>query len=261
MPDSRPPIDGLEDFWRRVEGAARVLLALDYDGTLAPFQVDRMAAVPLPGMTASIEALRENPRVKLVMISGRALDELSELLGVPGVELIGSHGFEHQRASGERERTPLAPAQERALEAAEAFARDRGHRFERKAASVAVHSRGFDDDAAAALHAEAREAWRSLAAVPRMELMGFNGGVELRATGVDKGTALRGWLAEQGGVAAADVALYIGDDRTDEDAFAVLTEHGGLGVKVGEGETTAQGRVADCEAVGALLAALAATHR
>ena len=256
---ARPTVAGVEDLWARVDRAERLLLALDYDGTLAPFQVDRMAAVPLPGMRASVEALRDDPRVRLVMISGRALDELAQLLGVAGVELIGSHGFERQQRSGERERTPLAPAQEQALDAAERFAVERGYRHERKAASFAVHSRGLDAATAEALHADARGAWREHAALPQMELLEFNGGVELRASGIDKGTALRGWLAAQGGVGAGDLAMYVGDDRTDEDAFAVLTELGerGLGVKVGAGETAAAGRIADCEAVGALLAALA----
>lgn len=258
----RPLIAGIDDFWERADRAERLLLALDYDGTLAPFQVDRMAAVPLPGMRASVEALRDDPRVRLVMISGRGLDELARLLDVAGVELIGSHGFEHRLASGERQRTPLAPAQEQALDAAERFAVERGYRHERKAASCAVHSRGLDEAAAEALHADARAAWREHAELPKMELLEFNGGVELRASGVDKGTALTGWLAAQGGIGDDDLAIYVGDDRTDEDAFAVLAEHArlgraGLGVKVGEGETAAAGRIADCEAVGALLAALA----
>jgi trehalose 6-phosphate phosphatase len=84
-----------------------------------------------------------------------------------------------------------------------------------------------------------------------MEFRPFNGGLELRAAGSTKGTAIEELLAL---APAGSLPVYIGDDDTDEDAFAVL-EGRGIGIKVGplDAVTRASGRLPDCEAVRQLL--------
>ena len=85
----------------------------------------------------------------------------------------------------------------------------------------------------------------------RLACRRFNGGVEVRATGRDKGTALARLIARQ---PEDTLVVYIGDDQTDEDAFRLL-EGKGVGIKVGDrqSETAAGMIVADCRAVAELL--------
>jgi len=71
-----PEALGSAALWRRIRAAGERLLALDYDGTLAPFTVERMAGRPLPGALAEIERIRDQGGARLALLSGRPLDEL-----------------------------------------------------------------------------------------------------------------------------------------------------------------------------------------
>jgi trehalose 6-phosphate phosphatase len=210
------------------------VLALDYDGTLAPFHVDRDRAV-LPLRTRElIDALAQESRTRLVIVSGRPVDELVRIGAFPGgTELWGGHGWEHLDASGRLERIEVETGLASAL--ADEFARLAGHvepeRLEHKHASIAVHWRGLEATAASTLEAGVREQWQQLAALHPLQVRGFDGGVELRITGRDKGSVMRTLLAHAGD----SPLLYAGDDDTDEDAFRALVDHEhALSVRVAE---------------------------
>src|ERR1700744_3991434 len=87
---TRPSEAVLEE---RLRSAPRSVLMLDYDGTLAPFHVDRFAATPYPGVEDRLATLSGLSRVRLVLVSGRSARELRDLLPV-GIkaEIWGSHG-------------------------------------------------------------------------------------------------------------------------------------------------------------------------
>lgn len=234
--------------WDRLARAARPLLGLDYDGTLAPFHIDRMAAVPAPGAVEALRAIIAHGRTRVVVISGRLVDEVIELLGDLGVAVVGSHGFERRLPDGGRERVSLPPGQEQALVQAARQVERIGHgaRLERKAASLAFHTRGLEGDRARGLEDEVVRLWSGAG----LSVRPFNGGVELHVgAAIDKGTVLAGMLDEH----APDLAVYVGDDRTDEDAFRTLARRGGVGIKVGPGPTAAAARLPDCEGVVRLL--------
>jgi len=244
------PIAGVEDFWPRLARADNPCLALDYDGTLAPFQVERMSAVPLPGVVESLEQIRDRRSTRLVIVSGRPIGELLQLLGERRIALLGSHGFERRDERGRLVHEALDPVRGAALERARQLALALGlpaQRVERKAASTAVHTRGMPAERAARIERQLRQRWEETTE-QGLHCRAFNGGVELRATGVDKGTALARWLDAQGNV---DLAVYLGDDETDEDAFRMLAGRGQLGIRVGGAgmPTAARGRLADCRAV------------
>jgi len=227
--------------------ARRVLLGLDYDGTLAPFQVDRMAAVPLPGIVPALRAVTRDSSTHLVIISGRRVTEVAELLGPVGVMMVGSHGYERRHADGRLEQVALDAMQVAGLARALAQGEHMGHgrRLERKLASLAFHTRGMDPLHAQTLERQMFETWSALTEASRLACRHFDGGVELRAEGVDKGTVLDSLLHEL----PVDLAVYVGDDATDEDAFDVLRRQGGIGIKVGQGDTLAAGRLLDCTEV------------
>ncbi|HOX24952.1 MAG TPA: trehalose-phosphatase [Candidatus Krumholzibacteria bacterium] len=206
-------------FWDELRAAPRALLALDYDGTLAPFRAERRAARPYPGVGELIDAISREAGTRVVVVSGRPPREAAGLLGLASPpEVWGSHGWERLHASGAIDRRPVPPAARAALDVAARAAAADGwrERLEVKHASVALHWRGDRDPprAAAAGHAilapYADGRW--------LEVLEFAAGLELRCRGWHKGHVLKQLLSEEPGA----VVAYLGDDATDEDAFREL---------------------------------------
>jgi trehalose 6-phosphate phosphatase len=247
------PVHGVPGFWQRVAAAGERLLVLDYDGTLAPFRVNRMEALPLPGVLEDLRSIRDSGRTQLAIITGRPLRELIQLIGDLHVPMSGSHGFEFLAPYGSIDSGELTDGQVARFVRAEREAREIAPdaRVERKPASVGLHTRGMPEARAAELQERVTEAWTRDAAAVGMECRRFSGGVELRISSVHKGKALERLLESRGDDA---LTVYIGDDETDEDAFAALPDSG-VGIKVGpSGVTTrAAGRLDDPEAVKGLL--------
>ena len=83
-----------EQFWLKLEKASRSALLLDYDGTLAPFQVERDKANPYPGVREILEQIQHSDRTRLIIVSGRTVADLLPLLNMKNnPEIWGSHGF------------------------------------------------------------------------------------------------------------------------------------------------------------------------
>jgi trehalose 6-phosphate phosphatase len=229
-----------------VVGRRPLLVASDYDGVLAPLVGDPSAAVPVPGVAAALQRLAVHDDVVVALVSGRGVADLRAVSSLEGpYRWIGSHGAEYDGPlTGE-----LAARRDALAERlAPLVAAVPGARLEVKPASVAVHVRQVTDRVAAAglLEQASAVADPSLTLKPGKEVL------ELAVTDADKGSALLR-LRDDLGAAAT---VYLGDDRTDEDAFRVLSP-GDLAVKVGEGETAARYRVADPAAVVVLLETLA----
>jgi trehalose-phosphatase len=249
------------DFWRQVRDAPWRLLGLDYDGTLAPFSIEPMLARPLTGIADLLRNLSAGGQTEVAILSGRPAHEVVTLLGNPPLTVVGSHGFEWWPATGEKLNRLPTPEQQHGL----AVIRDalqrcgRGHKLEVKIASLALHTRGMDPIVAVAVEQEVVAEWGTWALQYGLEWRWFNGGVEVRCTGWNKGDALARLLDRQ---PPNTMAVYIGDDDTDEDAFVVLRERG-LGIKVGYNgkPTAARAHLTDCIAVADFLRTyLAATE-
>lgn len=210
---------------------------LDYDGTLAPFVRERMQARTWPGVPERLMLLATRARTRLVLISGRPAGDFRSLLPPDlRVEIWGSHGREHVARNGDSSITPLEPAQDACLSQLESALRAAGldHIIEKKVGSLAMHTRGLPTAVAERVNALAHnfqcslpgEANRSGDAAQRddsahLEWLAFDGGIELRGTGCTKATAVHSILAAE--PPDAPVA-YLGDDQTDEDAFAALAD-------------------------------------
>lgn len=239
--------------WDRVRHARRRLLFLDYDGTLAPFHAERDRAVPFPGTLERLRTIVGGGATTVAIVSGRPLAELGPLLDDLPVLRIGEHGWEEQEPGGAVHRHPLDPAVAAALDEAHDAVVRRGHgdRIERKRAALVLHVRGLAPAAAEELKATCRELWRPWPARVGVRLDEPNGGLELRATGRDKGTAVGERIARAG---AGTFAVYVGDDRTDEDAFRVV-RGSGLGIRVGAPDvpTLAEARLPGPEAMPSFL--------
>jgi len=242
-----------ERFWAWLREAPHRLLALDYDGTLAPFHVEPAKAVPLDGIGEVLDSLLELPDHTLAIVSGRPVREVSHLLGGLPLTYFGSHGYEWLKPSGELVVRQLSSLQKSGLEKAGQIARRLGYvsALEFKAASIALHTRPMRSYAATRAENLTFEEWSTMATEHDLECRRFNGGVEIRCVGIHKGDALLE-LIEQ--VPTRTITVYIGDDETDEDAFRVLRDHG-VGIKVGPSVdgTAAEMSLADCAAVRSFL--------
>jgi trehalose-phosphatase len=217
-------------FFERLGHAPERILLLDYDGTLAPFTPERMRAFPyreIPQLISNI--MRKNTRV--VLISGRSARELLFLSGIhPQPEIWGSHGAERLFADGSYEVEAPDAEHRRALQRATQALRagGLGDRLELKPGSVAVHWRGLAAAEQAATESLVRETCQPLVDESGLELLPFDGGLELHSPGKHKGDAVNTVLNQaHPGFAAA----YLGDDETDENAFRAIKGRG-LGVLV-----------------------------
>ena len=237
------PADDLAAALDRISRHRPLLIASDYDGVLSPLVDDPSAAAPLDGVADVLARLAAVPGVTVAMVSGRGVDDLRTTSGFAGtLRWVGSHGAEFD--------APLPgelAARRDALreELAETVAATPGARLEVKPAGVAVHVRQVADRGAADALLEHLRA----TADPSLTMKPGKDVLEMAVLDADKGSALRR-LREETGAAAA---LYLGDDRTDEDGFRVLDGEHDVTVKIGDGDTAATYRVADPSAVLGLL--------
>jgi len=219
------------DLWRELAAPGQRLMMFDYDGTLAPFRVNRAHAVLSPAMRQALRRLARLPRHRLAIVSGRSLSELTRLVGTLPVTVVGEHGWEERAANGRIRRAQLPARTAIALAQAAARADDLGlgRHLERKRTAIVLHVRGIPVARARAEIRRALRAWKPLVRAGGLRLDEIVGGVELRAVGHDKGEVVTRLLAKS---PRPDLAVYVGDDTTDEDAFAALRFHG-VGVRVG----------------------------
>lgn len=211
-------------FLKQLSSAPARVLLLDYDGTLAPFVVDRTLARPYPEVPDLVGRIMAQG-TRVVLVSGRPVRELLLLSGIsPQPEVWGSHGLERLMADGRYEVSSV-PAHQDALLAAAALLRDAGleSQTEVKPGGVAVHWRGMDAIKAEKLAKEVPRLWKPLLDRAALRLLEFDGGLEIRVAGAGKGDAVRVILKEAGPGAAV---AYLGDDQTDEDAFRALKGNG-----------------------------------
>lgn len=231
-------------------GAGRLLVACDYDGTLAPLVADPAAAYPVPEAIEALRALADLPNTSVALISGRALVDLSALSGLSEpVHLVGSHGTEWSTGAVRGMDDERKDTLQRLISALAAIAaRYDGVAVETKPASAVLHVRNADRAAAAAALTELADCplrWPGLHVTRGKEV------VEIAVVPTDKGAA----LAELRSLLDADAVLFVGDDVTDEAAFARLSG-ADVGVKVGEGASRATYRIAAPTDVASLLADL-----
>ncbi len=215
--------------WERLAQASRSLLICDYDGTLAPFKVDKMTALPFPGVAERLEKIAALPRSTLALVSGRPVAELIVLFPLASqLELYGSHGREHRSAAGVYRLSAAGEPVRLVLDgaASELTRLGYGDALERKEGSLAVHWRNLSPAEQASLDSTARAVFaRQLVNEDNLSVLPFESGVELRANDHTKAHAVEALLASEYGGEQA-VTAYLGDDTTDEDAFGALGTRG-----------------------------------
>ena len=251
------------DAWR---GAGKLVLLLDFDGTLAPI-VARPDIAEVPARTRSaLQALRQRPDVDMAVISGRGLADVRERVAIEGIAYAGNHGMEIEGpgvARVHREAQAARPALEQAAAEVSSLLEEFGGAWiEDKGLTLSVHYRALPDEQGQELR---DEIVARVGRVPNLHLTHGKKVLEIRPR-VDwhKGRAVS-FLLDHLQPAAEAPVLYFGDDTTDEDAFQVLQtwrEGGGEGVLVAERPrpTAARSFVRTPEDMADLLADLAAAR-
>lgn len=216
----------LERFFEALERSADCVLIIDYDGTLAPFRENRSRAEPYPGVRSAIDRIMERSGNRVVVVSGRSVEDVRPLLGFrKPPEIWGCHGWERMMSDESRIVPRIDERFRGGLREALSWAESEGlvQRCEKKTACLAFHWRGLAPASIASAREAIERGWREIADREGMPLRDFDGGIELHAPGRDKGTAITTILDE---APAGAVAAYLGDDHTDEDAFRALGEKG-----------------------------------
>lgn len=226
---------------REIARTPRLLVALDFDGTLAPEVDEPDQARALPEARAAVLRMLEMPNTRVALVSGRSLASLIHVSQLPDhALLIGSHGIEirlddpadHMGLNdSELERVGLL--HEVLSEVADSI--DQVW-LEPKPAGFALHTRLATEHNSRVAHLVAR----SEAAAELDDLTVRNGKnvLEFSVRSTTKGEAIEHLRA----YTKADAVFFAGDDVTDEDGFAALTPDD-VGLKAGEGATLANFRV------------------
>lgn len=280
---------------RPLTTADRVLIGLDFDGVLAPLQDDPATSRMLDGSAGAIAELSRIPGTRVALVSGRDAATLRQLADPPpGVWVVGSHGAEVDfgpegdvvspiggdsvagaevgapdtagPAPAAVQDPPMLTSSEQAMLKAidshiDAFEHtmpehsDMEIRVEHKPFARTVHTRGLDQRFASDLHEHVVQVQNEH---PGIRVIEGHDIVELSVKRATKGDGMH-ILVE---AFSPTATVYLGDDVTDEDAFAQLeTVPGSICIKVGSAPTRANLRIADPEAVAELLQRLAADRR
>jgi trehalose 6-phosphate phosphatase len=203
------------------------LVGLDFDGTLAPIVDDPEQAYADRAAVQALGRLGERVRA-VVVITGRPvrtavrLGDFDSVSGLGGMVVLGQYGVERWNADGDTYVVPPAPAEIVAV-AAElpGLLAELGlgeARIEHKGRAIGVHTRTMPDPEAA--FARLDEPVRALAARHGLRVEPGRQVWEIRAPGVDKGAALRSFVAEVG----ARQVIFAGDDLGDLPAFDAVRQ-------------------------------------
>ncbi|NHU85220.1 trehalose-phosphatase [Kocuria sp. JC486] len=240
--------------------ADRLLVALDFDGTLAPFTKDPKDSRATPRAEAALQRLAVAEHTWVGIISGRTMDFLRSTVDPQQRMLLsGSHGAEFDLTAlgpdAQQVDIELSAQQlvtlELAVEATHrVIERYPGSTAELKPAGVCFHTRPMADqllsDQALQEMLEEYTALDGLRITPGQQVM------ECSVLGATKGEGLNALV----GAVRADLVVFAGDDVTDEDAMQELRAQD-LGIKVGDKETVAAHRVSDVHALAEVLERLA----
>ncbi|MET0303968.1 MAG: trehalose-phosphatase [Microbacteriaceae bacterium] len=240
---------------RELARVKRLLIALDFDGTLAPEVDSPEKARALPDARDAVLRLRDLPNTRVALVSGRALDSLIEVSDLPDdVLLVGSHGIE-LRLDSPDDSVLLDAAELAQVGVLHEVLGEVAHSIdqvwlEEKPAGFALHTRLATAHNSRVAHLVAVS--EASAEIDNLTVRYGKNVLEFSVRSTTKGEAVEHLRRYTN----ADAVFYAGDDVTDEDAFAALQSHD-LGLKSGEGVTEAAFRVGGPDEVAAVLGALA----
>ena len=235
---------------KQLRSASHVLLLLDYDGTLTPI-APRPELADLPeSVRQLLEALARQRRLTLAIISGRALVDIKEKVGISSLVYAGNHGLEIE-GPGISFVSPLAEEFKPVLRRmyhllSQALGAVKGVLVEDKGLTLSVHYRQVADDKGKEVRSTFERITGDAARLGRIRITSGKKVYEIRpAVAWDKGKVVKILMEKcgEGERKSEPLPIYIGDDLTDEDAFRAIEHYGGgISVFVGGGDSPSSAR-------------------
>jgi trehalose 6-phosphate synthase/phosphatase len=215
----------------------RLWVFLDYDGTLVPIARTPKEAVPDSSLLDLLTRLACNGVFLPVIISGRPLASLKQMLPVSGLILAGTYGTEIQMPDGKQilrsDAGRVRPVIECIKRAWIEMIDDReGFFIEDKGMAIALHARFADHRMAPLILAKARATADDLIRGKAVRLLGGDRFLEAAPSNADKREAVD-WILDRFGY-QRDIPVYFGDDDKDEAAFTAIRRRGGFSFVVGD---------------------------
>jgi trehalose 6-phosphate phosphatase len=221
-------MQNLFDCWQHIKAelqtSSRVLLLLDYDGTLVPIVKDPAQAVPGAALRPLLRKLGCAKKIILGIITGRSLKDIRSRIGLRGIIYAGNHGLEISAGS----RGHMAPGFQRHLKdlqhiasaLSEEVKKVPGALLENKRLTLSIHYRRCtmrDARRLKTLVSTIISPWRdSIRIVRGKKVWDLQPPIDW-----NKGRAAT-WILQQFMGPQTPLPIYIGDDRTDEDVFRAL---------------------------------------
>lgn len=224
---------------RQLQGAHRLLLLFDYDGTLTPIVARPQDAVLSPQMRSLLVDLSKNDKFVIGIVSGRGLGDLKSLVPIPGLIYAGNHGLEIC-GPGIAFAHPDVQLSSQALDdvqalLASALADVPGLTVEHKGMSLTVHFRGTPDRYNESVDNTVISVAELFVRLGQVKITRGKKVMEVRPNlDWNKGTAI---ARIRDSHPDRPLPMFFGDDQTDEDGFAVVQDLGGVAVFVGPPRT------------------------
>lgn len=205
-------------------------LFLDFDGTLVEIVAHPDLTRVSPQLVDMLDRIFKRLEGALAIVTGRPLSDLDKLLAPLILPAAGIHGIEHRDGTGRVEsRWQTAIPDAVRVRIKTLAASDSRLILEDKGFSLGLHYRQAPE-----LETTIRSTFANISATlgPKFSVQNGKMVLELRPVGIDKGSAIEKFMSEA--PFSGRHAIFIGDDRTDEDAFAVVNRLHGTAVRVGE---------------------------
>lgn len=238
----RPLRENFPAIQKEIARAPHTLFCFDYDGTLTPIVASPELA-RLPGSTReALDSLNRTPNFTVAIVSGRALAEIKEMVGLEGLIYVGNHGLE-LAGPGIDYLNPAARAARPFIEEAAVLLDKKlsifpGVRVEDKELSLSIHYRRADEEDVPRIKDLIHSVLDPFLSSGKLKVSSGKKVIEVRPpVGWDKGKIVVWLIGEISAREKTDslLTVYLGDDRTDEDAFRTLSGQG-ITVRVGEEE-------------------------
>lgn len=228
----------LEEIASRYRNANKRHLFLDYDGTLVPFSKHPKLAIPNQELITLLHRISSDPKTTVTIISGRDSGTLEEWFDDLNVNLVAEHGasvrmknsdWKHHREIDQSWKPVMRPTMELYTQ------RSPGSFLEEKTHTLAWHYRNVHPELGFIRSRELLDNLHHLVRNTPLQIIDGNKVIEIRISGVDKGSVAKQFLQDE----HFDFIMAVGDDKTDEDMFKALAERA-VTVKIGPGHTAAQ---------------------
>jgi trehalose-phosphatase len=230
-----------QEFFKRLKAARHVLLLCDYDGTLTPIAERPELADLSENATQLLQTLAHQSHFTVSVISGRALADLRQRVGIDGIIYAGNHGLEIE-GPGIGVVNPLAEEMRPVFHLInqvlnKAMAPVKGVRVEDKGLTVSVHYRMVEEGKSEEVKNIFERVIATARSLGKVRITSGKKVYEVRpAVDWDKGEAIALLIDRYGRTKTKKelLPIFLGDDQTDEDGFKVIEKHDGISIFVGE---------------------------